>query len=220
LAGLIGLIGLAEAGAAIPAEPLAVSPADLLAPLSEAGYLATAHQLGLTRPIQGLPAQAGLLPDFAGEGTVRDLAVTPLHLARVLAALELDGRLPTPILSPIADNGRTPALAPATAAYVRSILPQAGEQIIGLQGLASPEETGRPEWLSWFVGLAPAAAASSEAGAEMLPFDPAEASPPPSPSPQPERSRARYVVVAVVVTDGPDEELAFRIASAPLRVVY
>jgi hypothetical protein len=137
----------------------------------------------------------------------------------VLAALELDGRLPTPILSPIAENGRTPALAPATAAYVRSILPQTGEQIIGLPGLASPEETGRPEWLSWFVGLAPAAAASPDGRPGMLPLDPGEASPPPSPPPQRERPEARYAVVAVVVTNGPDEDLAFRIASAPLRVV-
>jgi len=85
LARLIGLIGLYEAGAAVPADPKTMPLAEMVTPLGEAGYLATAHQLGLSQTLPGLPSQPGLLPDFDNQGTVRDLGVTPLHLARVVA---------------------------------------------------------------------------------------------------------------------------------------
>ncbi|MEW5958761.1 MAG: FtsW/RodA/SpoVE family cell cycle protein [Chloroflexota bacterium] len=219
LARLVGLIGLAEAGATIPAEPLTAPLPELVAPLSNEGYLATAHQLGLTRPIRGLPSQPGLLPDFDDKGTVRDLAVTPLHLARLVAALESDGRLPAPILSPMADSRPSQAISPDTARRIRSVLPQIEPQLIGLMGQATPAETGRPTWLSWFVGLTPATTSPPAAAPSLLPFDPAQAPPAPAPTPDTEQPPARYVLVAVVVTEGPERDTAFRVASAPLRVI-
>ena len=218
LARLVGLIGLHEAGAALPADPPAASLDDILAPLSQTGYLATAHQLGLTRLLANFPSQRGLLPDFDRQGTARDLAVTPLHLAQVMAALELEGHFPAPVLSPITESRRTQAMGPDTARYVRSLLPQVTPQLIGLAGQATPEDTGQA-WLSWFVGLAPATASPKETPAEMLPFDPSTAPAAPIPTPEIERQKARYVVVAVVATTTPDQNLAFRVANAPLRVI-
>ncbi|RPJ55202.1 MAG: hypothetical protein EHM12_12675, partial [Dehalococcoidia bacterium] len=134
LARLVGLMGLYEAGATVPADPLTAPLAEMLAPLGEEGYLATAHQLGLSRFLPSLPSQPGLLPDFNHQGTVRDLAVTPLHLARVAAALELEGRLPTPILSLTTPGGQTPAISPVTARRARVLLTPVDEQIIGFSG--------------------------------------------------------------------------------------
>ncbi len=220
LARLVGLIGLWEAGIAIPEKPLTAPPAELLEPLSREGYLATAHQLELTRPLEGLPSQPGRLPDFETGGTVRDLAVTPLHLARVMAALELEGRLPQPILSAITEPAQTEAIGPDTARSVRSMLPQLDEEIIGLTGQATPEETGRA-WLSWFVGLAPAETRPAiESAGQMLPLDPSLAPAAPTPTPQVEkRAAARYVIAAVVVTTGPQDSPALQIARAPLNVI-
>jgi hypothetical protein len=219
LARLVGLIGLSEAGAAIPADPLSAPLESLLAPLSPAGYLATAHQLKLTEPLEAIRSQPGRLPDFEAEETVRDLAVTPIHLARVGAALALDGYMPKPILSLTSDQKQTRLFGPDTARYVRAILPQVDGTTVGLTGQASPEETGQA-WLSWFVGLAPADVQKRPASAEMLPLDPALAPPAPTPSAPGQSSRpARYVVVAVVVTDQLATDQAFRIARAPLRVI-
>jgi hypothetical protein len=100
-------------------------------------------------------------------------------------------------------------------------LPQVDAQIIGLTGLASPEETGQA-WLSWFVGLAPAKAAPvSEGTPAMLPLDPSQAQVPAGPTPTPpvEQAKARYVIVSVVVTGEPDGEAALRVSRAPLRVI-
>lgn len=185
----------------------------------------------------GLPSQLGLLPDFDDRGTVRDLAVTPFHLARVVAALELGGQLPRPTLSLEAASAtpeRTQAIGPDTAHYLRSLLPQADAQIIGLIGQATPKETGQ-RWLSWFVGLAPAKAVQAEAtlkgaGAEpKAPYGQAEAElvlnpsqiipTTPTPAPSAEHPAARYAVVAVVVTDKADSNAALRIARAPVRVI-
>lgn len=212
LARLIGLIGLPEAGATIPPDPLAAPLEEMLAPLSQPGYSATARQLGLIRPLPGLPSQIGLLPDFDDRSTVGDLAITPLHLARVVAALELEGQLPQPTLSleaSVAAPERTQAIGPDTARYVRSLLPQAGEHIVGFTGQATPKETDQ-RWLSWFVGLAPAEAVEAKAEAALkgaaaqaeLVLDPAQIVPAtPTLSAQVEHSPARYAVVAVVVTN-------------------
>ncbi|HXV43607.1 MAG TPA: FtsW/RodA/SpoVE family cell cycle protein, partial [Anaerolineae bacterium] len=220
LARLIGLIGLADAGITMPSDPLDAPLTDMLAPLSQPGYLATARQLGLIRPLPGLPSQVGLLPDFDNRGTVRDLAVTPLHLARVIAALELEGRLPTPVLSPMTTSAApqpAQAIGPDAAEAIRSMLPQMDNQLIGLQGQATPQETGQ-RWLSWFVGLAPAEAeVKAEATAKLI-LDPSKITPS-TPTVPAARVPARYAVVAVVVTDGPEQSPALRIARAPLKVV-
>ncbi len=223
LARLIGLIGLYDAGATVPPDPLAAPLEEMLAPLSQPGYAATARQLELIRPLPGLPSQIGLLPDFDDRGTVRDLAVTPLHLARVIAALELEGHLPTPMLSQATASVElrpTQAIGPDTARILRSILPQVDDQLIGFEGQATPKETGQ-RWLSWFVGLAPAEAqkAKAEAEAELV-LDPSQIVPvTPTPAPNAEQPLVRYAVVAVVVTEEADSDAALRIARAPLRVI-
>jgi hypothetical protein len=221
LARLIGLIGLREAGATIPADPMTAPMAEMLASLSQPGYLATARQLGLMRPLPALPSQVGRLPDFENRGTARDLAATPLHLARVIAALELEGRLPAPILAK--DTGETlpqftQAFGPDTARYIRSFLPQVDQQIVGFVGAATPKETGQRS-LSWFVGLTPAEAIEALAPAEAeLILDPSQISTP-TPTVQVEQVPARYVVVAVVITDAPENHPALQIARAPLHVL-
>ncbi|MCL4295861.1 MAG: FtsW/RodA/SpoVE family cell cycle protein [Anaerolineae bacterium] len=219
LARLVGLIGLREAGATVPSDPLTAPLAEMLAPLSQPGYLATARQLGLVRPLPGLPSQVGRLPDFENRGTVRDLAVTPLHLARVMAAVELAGRLPGPTLAAVElSPQQTQAFSPDTARYIRSLLPQVDEQIVGFAGQATPKETGQRS-LSWFVGLAPAEAIKAESQAEAkLVLDPTQIFTP-TPTPETEWKPARYVVVAVVVTDAPESNPALRLARAPLRVI-
>ncbi|MBE7552291.1 MAG: FtsW/RodA/SpoVE family cell cycle protein [Anaerolineales bacterium] len=228
LARLVGLIGLHEAGATIPSDPLTTSLAEMLTPLSQPGYLATARQLGLIRPLPGLLSQVGRLPDFENRGTVRDLAVTPLHLARVMAALELEGRLPAPTLAVVEAEmapRRTQAFGPDTARYVHSLLPQVTEEMVGFAGQATPKETGqRP--LSWFVGLAPGEAikaehtlkgADAQAPPELI-LDPTQIAHA-TPAPPETWTPAQYVVVAVVVTDAPEGEPALRLARAPLRVI-
>jgi peptidoglycan glycosyltransferase len=128
----------------------------MLAPLSRPGYLATAHQLGFdAAPPFDLPTGPGLLPDFQGKGTPRDLAVTPLHMARLAAAMADNGLMPVPRLGHAAP-GSLPerAFAPGVAGALRAATPRYGD-IAGWAGVATPQETGdRP--LSWFVGYAPA----------------------------------------------------------------
>ncbi|MFN8457597.1 MAG: FtsW/RodA/SpoVE family cell cycle protein [Anaerolineae bacterium] len=228
LARLVGLIGLAEAGTTIPAAPLAAPLDEMLAPLSKPGYAATARQLGLTRPLPGLPSQAGRLPDFDDKGTYRDLAATPLHLARLVAALDLAGQLPTPTLSlevAAAPPPQTPSLRPGTASYIHSLLPQIAGNTIGWVGEATPQETGQ-RWLSWVVGLAPAEAEQAkaepkapygQAEAELI-LDPSQI-PSPTPAPQVKHAPARYAVVAVVVTETSNPEAALRLAEGPIRIL-
>jgi hypothetical protein len=226
LARLIGLIGLEEAGATIPAEPLTAPLDALLAPLGPVGYLATANQLELTRPFTYIRSQPGRLPQFEERKTVRDLAVTPLHLARVMAGLASDGELPQPILSFLVKVDRTTSFGPETARRVRAWIPQVDDQLIGLVGQATPEETGRAS-LSWFVGLAPATATqlpaqpSAALSEGELILDPTKiGTPPPTPiTVLDETVTPRYVVVAVVVTTTPAENPALRAAQAPLRVL-
>jgi cell division protein FtsW (lipid II flippase) len=220
LARWVSLIGLVEAGAAVPPEPLTIAPETLAAPLGPTGYLATGRQLGLAQPLPGVRSLAGRLPDFPPEGrqTVKDLAVTPLHLARLLAGVEQNGQFPDPLLAATDEPTRRLALSPETARRVRGLLPQVEPGLIGLTGQASPEETGQTS-LSWFVGLAPATASPEEmppsaalVDGQMI-FDPTQipaATPaPPSASRTPQ---ARYAIVAVVVTDAPEDQPALRIA--------
>lgn len=224
LARLIGLIGLYESGATVPADPTTAPLREMLAPLGETGYHATAHQLALSRPLPGLRSQPGLLPDFDERGTVRDLAITPLHLARVVAALELDGRLIDPILSPATEGGSHQVLDPDVSRRVRGLLRQMDAQLIGLEGQATPEDTGKGS-LSWFAGLAPAqtspASWPAEASERTLIFDPTKITPTPSPTPLPAASdsQARYVVVAVVVTEDVTGSPAFRVAKAAVQTL-
>lgn len=224
LSRLIGLIGLYDSGVARPTDPLTAPLDEMLAPLGPTGYATTARQLAFIQPLPGLRSQAGRLPDFEDKGTVRDLAITPLHLARVMAALELEGQLPAPVLALESPPERTPSFRPSTAALVRGWLNQIDDQVVGISGQASPEETGQQS-LSWFAGLAPAtvstpseeppSAALTESG---LIFDPTRIDPlTPTPVVEPQVEKAKYVVVAVVVTETPAENPAFYIARAPLK---
>ena len=157
LARLVGLVGLLSAGITTPPDPLTVPLDEMLAPLSPGGYLATARQLGFdAAPPSDLLTGPGLLPDFDdGQSTPRDLAVTPLHMARMVAAIADEGNMPFPQLTypaPTASPERV--FAPEVAVSLQAVTPRFGD-IAGWAGLATPEETGdRP--LSWFVGYAPA----------------------------------------------------------------
>ncbi|GAB4544436.1 MAG: penicillin-binding transpeptidase domain-containing protein [Anaerolineae bacterium] len=158
LARLVGLAGLLSAGITTPPDPHTTPLDEMLSPLSQSGYLATAHQLGFdTAPPFDLPTGPGLLPDFEGRGTPRDLAVTPLHMARFVAAFADEGHMPAPALAhpaPPSTPGR--AFAPRVAAALRAATPRY-DGLAGWAGMATPVETGdRP--LSWFAGYAPAEA--------------------------------------------------------------
>jgi hypothetical protein len=222
LARSIGLIGLYEAGATIPGNPLGAPLTELVGPLGALGYNATARQLGLLQPLQELPSQPGRLPDFEGRGTVRDLAVTPLHLARAVAALGGDGALPEPVLAQM-DVGKhdpDPVIGPNTIRFIRPLLAQVDELLVGLAGEATPEETGQA-WLSWFVGLAPAEAMPALAISELPPgelvLDPHQipTSTPAAPAGMP--AVAQYAVVVVLATDRPDGQAALEVARAALQ---
>jgi hypothetical protein len=191
-----------------------------MAPLGEAGYLATAHQLGLSRTLPGLPSQPGLLPDFDDKGTVRDLGVTPLHLARVAAALELGGNLPTPILSLTSDAETTPSFSPEVADKARILFSPMDNRIIGLRGQSTPEETGQAS-LSWFVGLAPTTPSRMGSGnvSDELILDPTQIEHASPPLAERRPDPARYVIVAVVVTDETNSDIAFEIAKQPLKII-
>lgn len=225
LARLVALIGLHEAGADLPPDPAAAPLDELAGPLGTLGYSGTARQLGLARPVPDFRSQPGRLPNFEDRGTVRDLAATPLHLARVIAALELEGQLPTPVLSPDHESQRLQSFKPTTAHAVRAQLSQIDAQLIGLSGQATPEETGQMS-LSWFVGLAPATTlpvenynspALSEQGLILDPtkIEAAAATSTPATTDH----KAQYVVVTVVVTETPENQPALQIAKAPLRVL-
>ena len=155
LARLVGLTGLLSAGTNIPADPIGTPLDDMLAPLSDRGYLATARQLGFdVAPPFDLPTGSGLLPDFEDQGTARDLAVTPLHMARFLAAIANNGVMPDPTLVyPAYASTPDRVFAPNVAASLQSITPRYGE-VAGWAGVATPKETG-DQPLSWFVGYAP-----------------------------------------------------------------
>jgi peptidoglycan glycosyltransferase len=156
LARLVGLAGLLSSGITTPYDPLTAPLDDMLAPLSSRGYLATAHQLGFDTALSfDLPTGPGLLPDFEGPGTPRDLAVTPLHMARLAAAIARDGRMPVPSLSYPARVAHTPdpAFAPSVATSLQAETPHF-DDMAGWPGVATTEETG-DQPLSWFVGYAP-----------------------------------------------------------------
>ena len=223
LARLVGLVGLYEAGATVPREPTTAPLTEMLRPLGHLGYNATARQLGLIQPLKQVPSQPGRLPDFEGRGTVRDLAVTPLHLSRTVAALALDGALPDPVLTPsdLADNSPNRVIKPGTVRFIQALLLQAGPQLAGLTGQATPEETGQA-WLSWFVGLAPVEALPDLAVSDLEPgqliLDPALITATTTVE-QPQTVFApRYAVVAVVVTAQPDAgAAALGVARTALR---
>lgn len=229
LARLVALIGLHEGGAAVPPNPATAPLAELIAPLGPTGYRATAHQLGLARPVPGFQSAAGLLPDFppAGKETARDLAITPLHVARLLAGLDRAGRLPNPTLLLNSHADWQPVIQPATALAGRALLTQKEGQIIGLGGLATPTDTGQA-YLSWFAGLGPtnvspqpAVASSAAMGDGGLIFDPGQipAATPAAASPASNPIPARYAVVVVVTSATADESLAYRIARPVLNAV-
>jgi peptidoglycan glycosyltransferase len=156
LAQLVGLTGLLSAGITTPPDPQSTSLEEMLAPLSDSGYLATARQLGFdAAPPFDLPTGPGLLPDFQDRGTPRDLAVTPLHMARLAAAIADEGQMPVPTLAyPAAVSAPDRAFAPAVAASLQAVTPRF-DDYASWSGVATPQETG-DQPLSWFVGYAPA----------------------------------------------------------------
>jgi peptidoglycan glycosyltransferase len=158
LARLVGLAGLLSAGITSPPDPLQAPLDEMLAPLSQPGYLATARQLGFDAPPPfDLPTGPGLLPDFEDRGTPRDLAATPLHMARFAAAIADEGLMPVPTLAyPASSAPPNRAFAPDVAASLRAATPQL-DGLAGWSGVATPQETG-DQPLSWFVGYAPASA--------------------------------------------------------------
>jgi len=160
----VGLAGLLSSGITSPPDPTGAPLAEMLRPLSEMGYLATAHQLGFDAvPPVDLPSSPGRLPDFGDKGTPRDLAVTPMHMVRFVAAVAGDGRMPVPQLrgAPEGSPGER-VFAESVSAAVRAVTPRYGGSplfsqgggLAGWVGVAQPEETGS-EPLSWFVGYAP-----------------------------------------------------------------
>lgn len=156
LARLVGLAGLLSAGTTVPPDPLQAPLESMLAPLSRLGYLATARQLGFDQaPGFELPTAPGRLPDLYGKDTARDLVVTPLQMARFVAAVARDGQLPRvrltyPVLSVEAER----AFSPQVAASLRALSPRRGELAVWC-GVATPKETGRAP-LSWLAGYVPA----------------------------------------------------------------
>jgi len=223
LAYFIGLLGLHEAGAKIPAQPLNQPLVELLAPLGQTGYAATAHQLGLTRRLKHFNTQVGRLPDFTKQGTVRDLGVTPLHLARVIAALENGGQLPQPRLALSLPAEMQAAFKPTTALQMRAHLTATmNSQMIGWSAEATPQETGQTTYLSWFIGLAPTlptpATTLTVSPADLV-FDPTQITPsPPSATTTPIK-KARYAIVTLVVTPQADLSAAAQIANQVLTVL-
>jgi peptidoglycan glycosyltransferase len=156
LARLVGLTGLLSAGITTPSDPHNTPLEEMLAPLSDSGYLATARQLGFdAAPPFDLPTGSGLLPDLQDQGTPRDLAVTPLHMARFAAAIADDGQMPVPTLVYLGSRS-TPSrvFAPDVAGSLQSETPRFGD-LAGWAGVATLQETG-DQPLSWFVGYAPA----------------------------------------------------------------
>jgi hypothetical protein len=155
LARLVGLTGLLSSGITTPHDPHTAPLDDMLAPLSESGYLATARQLGFdAAPPFDLPTGPGLLPDFEDKGTPRDLAVTPLHMARLAAAISHDGLMPIPTLAYPGPAGPAErAFAPGVAASLQAVTPTF-DGLSGWAGVATPKETG-DQPLSWFVGYTP-----------------------------------------------------------------
>jgi len=158
LARLVGLAGLLSAGTTTPPDPFQAPLETMLAPLGRLGYLATARQLGFDQaPIFDLPTAAGRLPDLDGKDTPRDLAVTPLHMARFAAAVARDGQLPRAwLLHPAPSAGAQRAFSPDVAAALRVVSPRRGDLAVW-SGVATPKETGRAP-VSWLVGYGPAEA--------------------------------------------------------------
>ena len=156
LARLVGLAGLLSAGITTPSDPHTTPLEEMLTPLSASGYLATARQLSFdSSPQFDLPTGPGLLPDFQNQGTPRDLAVTPLHMARLAAAVADEGHMPVPTLAySVSISATNRAFAPGVAASLRAVTPRF-DDIAGWSGVATPQETG-DQPLSWFVGYAPA----------------------------------------------------------------
>lgn len=144
---VVGMVGLFEAGATVPPEPLTAPLPELLAPLGGLGLAATARQLQFDRPLPvNLPSSAGLVPaDLPNKA--EEIAATPLHVALLGAALleAGDPAMPT-LIEPVPSPGQhTRLLGIDTAAWVSGVVPE-------FEALASPEVTGS-EPLSWYLGL-------------------------------------------------------------------
>jgi cell division protein FtsW (lipid II flippase) len=229
LARLIAIIGLYETDAVLPELPLDTSAELLAAPLGAVGYRATAYQLGLADFLPGIPSQPARLPNLppTGRETVRELAVSPLHLAQVMVMLARDGERVVPTLSLGQESVSVPTVRPETAGRVLSQLLQTDQDLIGLSGQATPEETGRQS-LNWYVGLAPIRLANVETDVRLsaaigddgslildptqIPFVESPVSAEGSPVDAAYTGSAKFAIVTVVVTDSAEEEPARQIA--------
>jgi cell division protein FtsI/penicillin-binding protein 2 len=151
----VGLTGLLSIGATVPREPAQAPLDELIAPLSQEGYLATCRQLGFDQPVP-LELQSGegrLLP-LEGKTTVRDVAVTPAHLARWMAGVAADGALPVLTIGKSSEPASAAlAFSPMVAAALRDAAGTYGD-LAGWVGTASELETGTAS-LCWLVGYWP-----------------------------------------------------------------
>ncbi len=145
---LVGLIGLSEAGTTIPLNPLEAPLSAMLAPLSGQGLAATARQLRLAQELPFvLPVSAGYLPDDL-PAKAPEIAITPLHLAVVMAAVAQDGLAPAPTLAytrPPTASTRLRLFSPATARRMSNTVSE-------YSALVPPEITGSAP-LSWYWGI-------------------------------------------------------------------
>ena len=147
LARLMGWVGLLEGDAPLPADPLRIPLPALLAPLGGEGVASAARRLGFGDEIPfSLPTAAGFLPPRLPD-KAEEIAVTPLHVARVGAALAGDGTAPVPTLL-LAPAGASP---PATPFF----RPETARRIAAWQteytALAPPDVTGNVP-VSWYLG--------------------------------------------------------------------
>jgi cell division protein FtsW (lipid II flippase)/cell division protein FtsI/penicillin-binding protein 2 len=155
---------------------------DVFAALSDrldgAELLALGRRLGFdAAPALDIPTEAGLLAErehtadglpATGEPYLArwEIAVSPLQMALVMAAIADEGRQPVPHLSAAGEAAPTEALSPATARQLKRAMRLAatvtpaveavapGREVAGQLAVVPRREAGRKP-LNWFLGLVP-----------------------------------------------------------------
>lgn len=106
----------------------------------------TTRQLEFERPVDFiLPVVAGQVPDDLPD-KAKELTVTPLHIARLAAALHRNGHSPTPHLSTNPIERRAPPQQLLQSQIAAALTPTHYEAEAG------PDITGNRH-LSWYIGL-------------------------------------------------------------------